>query len=120
MIGGDHTDSSHDRFSPVVHDVYARDRYADGSFPGVRAVAEASLGTLAAMRRAILVVVVVVLAASCSSSAHSAHSAHPVPTTAATITTITTPAHLAVVSIVAAPAQTIEGFGASGAWWPND
>ena len=37
-----------------------------------------------------------------------------------TITTIATPANLTVAHVAAAAAQTIDGFGASGAWWPND
>ena len=66
------------------------------------------------MRRAVLIVAVAVLAASCSASKHAAKS-EP-----ATTTTIATPANLSVARVAAAPAQTIDGFGASGAWWPND
>jgi O-glycosyl hydrolase len=65
------------------------------------------------MRRTCLIVAVV-LVGSCSSSGHAAK---PTPTTPATIAT---PANLTVARVAAAPAQTIEGFGASGAWWPND
>lgn len=73
-----------------------------------------NVGMMPTMRRVVLIVAVVALVASCSSSAHTAK---PAP---ATITTIATPANLTVARVVAAPAQTIEGFGASGAWWPND
>jgi O-glycosyl hydrolase len=66
------------------------------------------------MRRGVLLVAVVVLAAACSSSKGTA-SPPPVTTT-----TIATPANLPVARVVAAPAQTIDGFGASGAWWPID
>jgi O-glycosyl hydrolase len=67
-----------------------------------------------AMRRTALIVTVVVLAASCSSSVHTAT---PAP---ATSTTIATPANLTIAHVAAVAAQTIDGFGASGAWWPND
>ncbi len=66
------------------------------------------------MRRAIATIAVWALVASCSSSKHAA------PPEPATRTTIATPANLTVVHVAAAPAQTINGFGASGAWWPND
>jgi O-glycosyl hydrolase len=74
------------------------------------------------MRRRMLVVpvvVVAVLAGACSSSKKSASKApsKPVP---ATTTTIATPANLTVARVAPAPAQTIDGFGASGAWWPID
>ena len=51
---------------------------------------------------------------SCSSSRHAA------PPVLGTTTTIATPANLTVVRVAATPAQTIDGFGASGAWWPSD
>src|SRR5437016_9175144 len=66
------------------------------------------------MRRAIAIFAVSVFVTSCSSSKHAAR---PAPKTT---TTIATPADLTVVRVAAAPAQTIDGFGASGAWWPND
>src|SRR5438128_8231665 len=66
------------------------------------------------MRRAIATIAVSVLAAACSSSKHAG------PPVAATTTTIATPANLTVVRVANAPRQTIDGFGASGAWWPND
>jgi O-glycosyl hydrolase len=66
------------------------------------------------VRRAPWIVAVVVLVAACSSSKLAAK---PVP---ATTTTIVAPANLHVVRVAAAPAQSIDGFGASGAWWPND
>jgi O-glycosyl hydrolase len=66
------------------------------------------------MRRAIATIAVWGLVASCSSSKHAA------PPEPATRTTVATPANLTVVHVAAAPAQTINGFGASGAWWPND
>ena len=66
------------------------------------------------MRRAIATIAVFALVASCSSSKHAA------PPEPATSTTIATPLNLTVVRVAAAPAQTIDGFGASGAWWPND
>jgi O-glycosyl hydrolase len=62
---------------------------------------------------ACVAVALVVFAASCSTSKHAAK---PAPTT----TSIVAPADLTVARVDAAPAQTIEGFGASGAWWPND
>ncbi len=69
------------------------------------------------MRRGglIVAVAVAVLAAACSSSKHAAK-----PRAPATTTTIATPANIVVARVAAAPAQTIEGFGASGAWWPID
>jgi O-glycosyl hydrolase len=66
------------------------------------------------MRRAIAIFAVSVFVTSCSSSKHAARPAQK------TTTTIATPADLTVVRVAAAPAQTIDGFGASGAWWPND
>jgi O-glycosyl hydrolase len=52
---------------------------------------------------------------------------HPAPSVAATTTTgrrstvtIAMPANVAVVHVSAVAAQTIGGFGASGAWWPID
>jgi O-glycosyl hydrolase len=71
-----------------------------------------------AMRRVGVVLVALALVASCSSSKHAAKpEPKPAPTT---VTTIATPPNLTVARLVAAPAQTIQGFGASGAWWPND
>jgi len=70
------------------------------------------------MRRTCLIIAVGVLVASCSSSGHGAK-----PTTTSTIrtpATIATPPNLPIARVTAAPAQTIQGFGASGAWWPND
>ena len=66
------------------------------------------------MRPAIATIAVWTLVVSCSSSKHAA------PPAPATTTTIATPANLTVARVAAAPAQMIEGFGASGAWWPND
>jgi O-glycosyl hydrolase len=59
-------------------------------------------------------VALVALFTACSSTAHVAKHA---PSTS---TTITMPPNVAVANVVAAPAQKIEGFGASGAWWPID
>jgi O-glycosyl hydrolase len=64
--------------------------------------------------RALVMFGVVASLASCSSSKHASE---PAP---ATTTTIATPADLVVAQVLDAPAQTINGFGASGAWWPND
>ena len=65
------------------------------------------------MRRLLAIGAVAGLLVSCSSSRHSSQ---PAPATA---TTIATPANLRTVSV--APAgDAIDGFGASGAWWPND
>jgi O-glycosyl hydrolase len=66
------------------------------------------------MRGAVLIVAGVALIASCTSSKHTTK---PTP---ATTTTIATPANLTVASVVSVPAQKIDAFGASGAWWPND
>ncbi|HEV7525843.1 MAG TPA: glycoside hydrolase, partial [Acidimicrobiia bacterium] len=69
------------------------------------------------MRRTSLVfalVAIVVVVASCSASAR-----RTVPTPP-TVGTVATPPNAKVARVVPAPAQTIEGFGASGAWWPND
>ena len=66
------------------------------------------------MRRAIATIAVLALVASCSSSKRAARPVRP------TRTTIAAPANLTVVRVAAAPAQTIDGFGASGAWWPDD
>src|SRR5439155_825588 len=66
------------------------------------------------MWRAIATITVSALVASCSASRHAT------PSVPATTTTIAAPANLTVVRVAAAPAQTIDGFGASGAWWPND
>ncbi len=66
------------------------------------------------MRRVIVTITVSALVASCSASRHAA------PAVPATTTTMATPTNLTVARVVAAPAQTIDGFGASGAWWPND
>ena len=64
--------------------------------------------------RTLVVVGVVAILASCSSSKHATEPA------ATTTTTITTPPNLAVAHVENTPAQTINGFGASGAWWPID
>ncbi len=68
------------------------------------------------MRRALaLILGVVALAAGCSSSTSNLpQRATPTPTT------IATPAGLTVPKISPTAAQRIDGFGASGAWWPND
>jgi O-glycosyl hydrolase len=65
------------------------------------------------MRRALLTVAVVALVASCAWPMDAAKSA-PAPITTAE------GRELAVARVDPAPAQTIDGFGASGAWWPND
>ncbi len=66
------------------------------------------------MRRAVVfLVIVVALAAGCSSSKKAAK-----PST--TTTTVATPSGLTVARVSATTAQRIDGFGASGAWWPND
>lgn len=62
--------------------------------------------------------VVGALLVSCSSSKHS--SKPVVKRAPGTATTIVQPPKLAVAQVAAAPAQAILGFGASGAWWPND
>jgi O-glycosyl hydrolase len=75
------------------------------------------------MRRMGLIVAVGVLVASCSSSGHATKPPTPTtigPATIRTPATVATPTNLAVARVAAAPAQTIQGFGASGAWWPND
>jgi O-glycosyl hydrolase len=66
-------------------------------------------------------VALAVLGSACHSSGHAAKAAPATsaPTTP-TPTTIATPAGLTIARVVAAPAQTMQGFGASGAWWPND
>jgi O-glycosyl hydrolase len=79
---------------------------------------------LRAMRtqsRAALVVAVVVLAA-CSSSSHAGRGDASSTTTRApsSAATIPTPANLPVARVSSTAAQTVEGFGASGAWWPID
>jgi O-glycosyl hydrolase len=61
------------------------------------------------------VAVVAALMAACSSSPK--HTSAP---TATTPPTIVTPPGLPVVTVSAQAAQRIDGFGASGAWWPND
>jgi O-glycosyl hydrolase len=70
----------------------------------------------------VAVAAVVVVLAACSSSSHAGRRATSSPTTrpASSTATIPTPAHLAVARVDPAAAQTIEGFGASGAWWPID
>src|SRR5215207_9925171 len=65
------------------------------------------------MRRAGLMGAVVALVASCSSML----SASSAP---ATVTPIAAQRDLAVARVDPAAAQRIDGFGASGAWWPND
>ena len=65
------------------------------------------------MRRAGLTGAVMALVASCS----------PAPTASsapAAISAIAAQQNLAVARVDPASAQTIDGFGASGAWWPND
>jgi O-glycosyl hydrolase len=71
------------------------------------------------MRWAALIAAVGVLVASCSSSVHASKPA-PASPAIATSPTIATPANLAVAHVAVAAAQTVDGFGASGAWWPND
>jgi len=57
----------------------------------------------------------------CSSASHTAKRAVAAPTTALTSNaTVPMPANLAVVRVSSVEAQTIAGFGASGAWWPID
>ena len=65
------------------------------------------------MHRVVLTIAVVALVASCSSTG--AATSAPPPTTAAAVSQ-----DLPVVHVDATPAQKIDGFGASGAWWPND
>src|SRR6266508_6717787 len=65
------------------------------------------------MRRAGLTGAVVALVVSCSSM-HTASSA-PAPVTA-----VAAQQDLAVARVDPVAAQRIDGFGASGAWWPND
>ena len=72
------------------------------------------------LRTISMVVVLAALSASCSSSGHSAKPAPPTTPSTATPATIAIPANLPIARVVAAPGQTIQGFGASGAWWPND
>ena len=70
----------------------------------------------------VALVVSVVLAGACSSS--SSHAAKPgAPTStrvASPAPTVATPAGLTVARVSPVAAQTIQGFGASGAWWPID
>jgi O-glycosyl hydrolase len=66
------------------------------------------------MRRAGLTGVVVALVASCSSSAHIARPAQ------GAVTAIAAQQNLSVARVDPVAAQKIDGFGASGAWWPND
>ncbi len=62
-----------------------------------------------------MLTILVALLGACSSSHPAAKTAPP-----ATTTTVTDPSGLAVAKVAAAGTQTIDGFGASGAWWPND
>jgi hypothetical protein len=64
-------------------------------------------------RIAVVVLVLVAFLAGCSSNAKKA--ARP-----ATTTTVATPPGLTVARVSSTAAQRIDGFGASGAWWPND
>jgi O-glycosyl hydrolase len=66
------------------------------------------------MRRVLMLILLLALLGACSSS-HKALQPAPVSTT-----TVVEPPGLAIAKVAPADAQTIEGFGASGAWWPND
>ncbi|MGO9874906.1 MAG: glycoside hydrolase [Acidimicrobiia bacterium] len=71
-------------------------------------------------RTSVTVMVVVGLAA-CSSASHTAKATSPTTTSvASTAGTVAMPANLEVVHVSPVAAQTIDGFGASGAWWPID
>src|SRR5437868_3899240 len=65
------------------------------------------------------IAVAVLLMAACSSSSSS--SSKEPPTTQPDIaSSVPTPAGLRVATVSATARQTIQGFGASGAWWPID
>jgi O-glycosyl hydrolase len=70
----------------------------------------------------VAVVALVVVLAACSSASHPGTSGASSTTTgaASSAATIPTPANLPVARVSPAAAQTIAGFGASGAWWPID
>ena len=74
------------------------------------------------LRRIGLTVSVLGLLAACSSGSHTGEPAAPstAAATASTTATVPSPANLAVARVSPAARQTISGFGASGAWWPND
>src|SRR5262249_29358518 len=75
-------------------------------------VSDKPVGTIPKMRRSALTAAVVALVAWCSWWSAAA-TAEPAPTPAQG-------QELRVAQVDAAPAQRIDGFGASGAWWPND
>lgn len=66
------------------------------------------------MRRVLTLILLLALCGACSSS-HKAVQPAPVSTT-----TVVEPPNVAVAKVAPGGTQTIEGFGASGAWWPND
>jgi O-glycosyl hydrolase len=68
------------------------------------------------MSRALVFTLVAVLFLSACSGGDD-DTAEPAPVTT---TTVKTPANLAIATVDSASQQTIDGFGASGAWWPND
>ncbi len=69
--------------------------------------------------RRIALVALVLAPAACSSGAHAGR---PVSSTTelSTAPTIALPAGLPIARVSAVARQTVEGFGASGAWWPDD
>jgi len=75
------------------------------------------------LKRVALITSVALLAA-CSSSSDSTRPASPstraIAASATTPPTVATPADLVVARVSPIAAQTIQGFGASGAWWPID
>src|SRR5262249_15009064 len=75
-------------------------------------VSDEPVDTIPKMRRSALTAAVVALVASCSWWSAAA-TAEPAPTAAQG-------QELPVAQVDAAPAQRIDGVGASGAWWPND
>src|SRR4249919_948083 len=84
-----------------------------GACGGDLTLTRSHLDTIRAMRRAGLTGAVVALVASCSSM----HVASSAP---ATVTEIAGQQNLPVARVDPFAAQRIDGFGASGAWWPND
>jgi O-glycosyl hydrolase len=71
--------------------------------------------------RASLVGAMLVLA-SCSSTSHPSKpvSRSTVTSVGSTLPLVPSPANLRIVRVSPKAAQVVEGFGASGAWWPND
>ena len=87
---------------------------------GVMIRAMRSLGGMVRIGAALAIAALV--AAACSSSSHdsapAASTSLPSATAGAPAPSVPTPANLVVANVSPAVRQTIEGFGASGAWWP--